>query len=87
MLQRALCPEKQSMPSRSGKWAIWIEGKGPGMKKIPVFQHFLASEKLFMVQNQALINSWLTKDLQFFEDNADPLEILTGEFTWEKNGG
>lgn len=55
------------------------------MKKISVFQHFLASEKLFMVQNQALVNSWLTEDLHFlrrlWRDNADPLEILTGEFT------
>lgn len=44
-----------------------------------------------MVQNQALVNLWFTKDLHFlrrpWKDNANPSEILTGEVTWEKNGG
>lgn len=54
------------------------------MKKISGFQHFLASEKLLAVQNQASANSCLTDNLPFLrmalKEDAGLLEILTGRF-------
>lgn len=41
------------------------------MKKISGFQHFLASEKLLAVQNQASVNSHFTKDLYFFKESLE----------------
>lgn len=54
------------------------------MKKISGFHHFLASEKLLAVQNQASVNSHLTKELHFLrkalKEDAGPLETLTRRF-------
>lgn len=57
------------------------------MKKISGFQHFLASEKLLAVQNQASANSCLTNNLPFFEDGLEGGCRALRDFDWEISVG
>lgn len=53
-------------------------------KKKSGFQYFLASEKLLAAQNQGLVNSHLTNNLQFLrkalKEDVTLLETLTRRF-------